>query len=82
VDLGAPIRVDRVVIDEGDWNRVRRFEIAAEQEGGWRTVATGTTLGPAREISFPPATARVWRLHILDAVDVPTILEFEVYTGP
>ena len=81
VDLGEPTRVDRAVIDEGNWNRVRQFELQAQQAGDWRTIASGTTIGPAKEISFPPITARVFRLNILKAEDVPTICEFELFNA-
>ena len=42
-------------------------------------IASGTTLGPAKEISFSPVTARLFRLNILQAVEVPTICEFELF---
>jgi alpha-L-fucosidase len=79
VDLGEPRLVDRAMIDEGSWNRVRQFELQAQQGEDWKTIASGTTLGPTKEISFPAVTARVVRLNILKANDVPTICEFEVY---
>jgi alpha-L-fucosidase len=79
VDLGRVARVGRAVIDEGDWNRVRQFEIQAKQDGDWKTIASGTTIGPAKGISFLPVAARVFRLNILAATDVPTIHEFELF---
>jgi hypothetical protein len=81
VDLGLPTRVSRAVIDEGDWNRVRRFELQVKQDGAWQTIASGATLGPAKAISFSPITARVIRLNILAADDVPTICEFELFAA-
>jgi alpha-L-fucosidase len=79
VDLGAPTRVDRAVMDENHWNRVRQFELQAQQEDGWQTLASGTTIGPEKEIRFAPVMARVFRLNILKADDVPTINEVELY---
>ena len=81
VDLGEPVRVDRAVIDEGNWNRVRQFEVQAQQDGAWKTIVSGTTIGPAKEISFAPVTARVFRLNILKADEVPTICEFCVHAS-
>ena len=78
VDLGEPTRVNRTVIDEATWNRVRQFELQAQQAGDWTTIASGATLGPAKAISFPPITARLFRLNILKADDVPTICEWEL----
>jgi|GEM_PF-1360972 len=79
VDLGEPTLVNRAVIDEGNWNRVRQFELQAQQEGVWITIATGANLGLAKEMTFAPLAARVFRLNILRADEVPTICEFEVF---
>ncbi len=65
----------RAVIDEGNWNRVRQFEVQAQLDSAWKTIASGTTLGPAKEVPFPPTTARLFRLNILEADEVPTICE-------
>jgi alpha-L-fucosidase len=82
VDLGQPTRVARAVIDEGNWGRIRQFEVQAQQDGVWKTIASGTTIGPAKEISFPPVIARLFRLNILNAVEVPTICEFQLHASP
>lgn len=79
VDLGTPARVGRVLIDEGNWNRVREFQLQIQQDGEWKTIASGATIGPAKKISFAPVTAQRFRLNILQAAEVPTICEFEVY---
>jgi hypothetical protein len=78
VDLGKTIRVDRAMVDEGDWNRVREFELQVQQEGAWKTIVSGTTIGPAKEVVFSPVSARVFRLNMLRAVEVPTICEFQL----
>jgi len=77
-DLGQPTRVSRVVIDEGNWNRVQRFEIQAAQDGVWKTLASGTTIGARKQVPFAPTQARTFRLKILEATEVPTHVEFEV----
>jgi alpha-L-fucosidase len=81
IDLEKPICVSRAVIDEGDWDRVRRFELQFKSPSGWQTIVTGTTLGPAKELSFPPVEAQLFRLNILEASNVPTIWEVAFY-GP
>jgi alpha-L-fucosidase len=81
VDLGEPASVVRAVVDEADWNRVRQFEVQTPENGAWKTIFSGTTIGPSKEISFPPATARFFRLNILEAVEVPTICEFELFSS-
>ena len=79
VDLGVPTRVNRAVVDEGNWNRVREFELQAQHGGAWKTIAAGTTIGQAKEISFAPITANAFRLNIFKADEVPTICEFDLY---
>jgi alpha-L-fucosidase len=82
VDLLAPTLVARAVIDEGNWDRVRQFEVQAQQDGTWKTVASGTTIGPSKEVPLVPTAARLFRLNILAAVEVPTICEFELFSTP
>ena len=82
IDLGAPSRIGRAVIDEGDWGRVRRFALEAEIDGAWLPVATGTTIGPKRSLRFRPILARRFRLNVREATEVPTILEFELHAVP
>ncbi len=80
IDLGRPQAVSRAVVDEAGWDRVRQYEIQAWVNGGWQTVAAGKTLGPNKQIRFKqPVTAQRFRLNILKAVDVPTIVEFELW---
>ncbi len=78
IDLLKSKTITHAVIDEGDWNRVREFQLQALQDGDWKTVVTGTTLGPSKELTFAPVKAQVFRLNILKAVDVPTIWEIEL----
>ncbi|WP_419194818.1 alpha-L-fucosidase [Novipirellula herctigrandis] len=79
VDLGQPITIDHAVIDEGDWDRVRRFELQFLQHDQWKTVSGGTTLGPNKELKFEPVQSQHFRLNILEAKDVPTIHEFTLW---
>ncbi len=79
VDLGKPTAIRRAVIDEGHWNRVREFVVEARQAGVWKVVARGKTIGASRTITFDSIQARVFRLHIIEAVEVPTILEFQLF---
>jgi hypothetical protein len=51
--------------------------------GEWKDAAAGTSIGENRELRFPPVRARVFRLNITDATDVPTIWEFQLFgNGP
>ena len=79
VDLGAPAAIGRAVMDEGEWDRVRRFELQFDAGGRWTTAAAGDRIGPQRELRFPKVTARRFRLLITEAADVPTLCEFALY---
>ena len=80
VDLGEPLTISRAVIVEGEWNRVRQFELQIAVDDSWSTIARGRRLGQRRELSVPPVTAQRVRLNILEATDGPTIWELEIFT--
>lgn len=77
-DLGKPQALSRVVIDEGDLNRIRGWEFQCQQDGAWKTLATGKVLGSRCEIKFPATTAQVFRLVITDAEGIPGLWEIEI----
>ncbi|MCW1925689.1 discoidin domain-containing protein [Luteolibacter arcticus] len=80
VDLGRPMEVSRVVIQETSYPRVSRFAFEAQEaDSSWKALATGTTLGADMELSFAPVTAQVFRLNVLDASDSPTVEEVLLY---
>jgi alpha-L-fucosidase len=79
IDLGKPTNVNRVVINEGDWDRVRKFDLQYKQEETWKTIVSGTTLGPEKCLDFDPVEAQHFRLNILEATNVPTIWEFQLF---
>ena len=72
--------ITRAMIDEGTWNRVRRFELQYKQGEAWKTLVSGTTLGPKKQLRFSPVRAQQFRLNIVEAVEVPTIHEFELWS--
>lgn len=79
VDLGTPVRIGRIAIDEREWNRVRRFELRCRDGKTWKTVLSGTTIGEDFSCEFEPITARHVRLEILEATEGPTLWEFGVF---
>jgi alpha-L-fucosidase len=79
VDLGAPRTIGRVVIIEGEWNRVRRYQVQVSADEGWRTVAEGEQLGQRLDVSFDAVMCRHVRLNILEATEGPTIHEFRIF---
>ena len=53
LDLGRPITIFGAVIEEGDWNRVKRFELQYQADGQWTTIVAGTSLGAEKRLEFP-----------------------------
>jgi len=78
VDLGRPATIRRVRISEG-WDRVRRFELQVEKDGGWHTVLDGGRIGAEFSAGFTPTEARKLRLNLLEATGVPTIWELQLF---
>ena len=79
MDLQGEVSVGRVVIDEGNWDRVIRFELQVHQSGRWTTVAQGESIGARKTLVFEAVNTGKVRLNILEATEVPTILEIEVH---
>jgi alpha-L-fucosidase len=81
VDLGKPVAIGRVAIDECvEWGkRVKRFEVQVKEGDAWKAILTGTTIGRTFTKKIKPVTARFVRLNILEAGEGPTIFEFGVF---
>jgi len=60
--------------------RVERFQVEAEQEGGWRVVAEGTSIGACRicRLSGDVETRRV-RVRILESAAEVALAELGLY---
>ncbi len=78
VDLGKPTAINRVEILEA-YHRTRRFELQVKDGSEWRTCLRGTKIGERYSKQFSRVTARHVRLNILEATDVPTIWEFQLF---
>jgi hypothetical protein len=80
IDLGSERSVRSALVDEAGFARIQKYELQAQVNKGWQTIASGTTIEPNKQIVFPaPVKARVFRLNILEANDVPTIGEFQLF---
>ncbi len=81
VELGAPatFNVSRVqeYIPLGE--RVRGYTIEAWQDGAWKEVVTGTTVGHKKLERFPDVTAQKVRLTITAARACPLIAGFGLH---
>ncbi len=85
VDLGKPMAVRRAVIDESSYPQTTRFAIEAQQaDGSWKAVATGTSIGSDKEVTFEPVTAQKFRLNVLESklinpLSGVTVNEFKLF---
>jgi len=79
VDLGTEARIGRVVIKELGFHRTQEYAVEWKDGEAWKELARGTTIAGEKTLDFTPVTARVVRLSILKANEVPTIEEFQVF---
>ncbi len=77
-DLGEPKEFSKIKISEG-WDRTRKFELQIKKDGRWHTIHKGTTIGFDYSATFHPVKARHIRLNIIEATDVPTIWECQLF---
>ncbi|MCF7675965.1 MAG: alpha-L-fucosidase [Akkermansiaceae bacterium] len=81
VDLGKPVGIGRVVIEQAypELKRVRKFAIEYRQGDEWKPCYQGENLGATLDTAFPPVTARHVRLNLTECTDGPTISEFQLF---
>ena len=85
LDLGAPKRFNVIRLQEPVQmgQRVAAYRVEAWQDGTWRTISAGTTIGHKKldRLDSPVTTPRV-RLVIDDALAEPLIAEVGLYLDP
>ena len=74
IDLGKPVTLEAVAIEEEFPGRVEKFELQYKDGAQWKTFFSGTHLGHFSR-SFAAVTAQHVRLNILQANEGPTISE-------
>ncbi|MGA2255381.1 MAG: alpha-L-fucosidase [Thermoguttaceae bacterium] len=79
VDLGKPATIGRAVVMELGFHRTEQFAIEYRDGEEWKTVVAGTTIAGEKSFKFPAVQARVFRLNIVKANEVPTIEEFQLF---
>lgn len=79
VDLEKPTEIGQAVIHEMGFQRTQAFAIEYKDGGEWKEAVHGATIAGARAFEFKPVTARFFRLNILQADEVPTIEEFQLF---
>ena len=78
VDLGKPKTFNQIWIREY-YNGIQKFELQVKNDGQWVTIHKGTTIGANYSATFKPVTAQHVRLNVLEATNVPTIWEVELF---
>ena len=81
VDLGAPVRFNKAVLYEYA-RRVGRYELQYRDGEAWITFARGEGIGKRKVLRFAPVEVTRVRLNILEASDVPTLYEFQLFMEP
>jgi alpha-L-fucosidase len=81
VQLTSSARFNRVVLQEaiGRGQHVALFEVQAFTSGGWRRIATGTTIGHKRILPVPATTTDRVRVLIHESRGAPAIAELGLY---
>jgi len=77
-DLGKPLTVERVRIEEAIGERVQKFEFQYRDGTEWKTIFTGQRIGKRFQQKFEPVKAQEFRLNILDATNGPTLADIEL----
>lgn len=78
VDFLKPRTVSHIHVVEACPNRVQKFELQYLAADHWKPLLAGMTLGADFNADFAPATARDFRLNILEATEGPTISEIKL----
>lgn len=77
-EFERPVTISRIRINEAVAERVTKFEFQHRAGDTWKTIFAGEKIGKTFTRTFPPVTAREFRLNILDATNGPTITEIEL----
>ncbi len=62
-------------MDDTPYGRTRKFEIQVQVGPQWKTLVAGTTIGSHKHLAFDKIKARLFRLVISEATEVPVIAE-------
>lgn len=84
VDLGRPVTFNVVRIQEPVTmgQRVEAYHVQVWEDGNWKTIHEGTTIGYKRLARIEPVTAQRVRLVIDSALACPLISEFGLHFDP
>jgi alpha-L-fucosidase len=84
VELGGTQQINAVRLEEAIryGQRIRAFTLYADNAGLWSLIASGTTVGRTRILTFPTVATTRLRLSIDDAKASPTLRTFSAYLFP
>jgi alpha-L-fucosidase len=84
IDLGSETEVNRILIQEYIrlGQRVRKFTVSALENGEWKQVVEGTTIGYKIIRKFPVIKASEIKISIELAKSCPTISNIELFRAP
>ena len=80
IDLGKTQKINKLYLSELVFinSEIKRFEVTYEENGQWKTLATGTKMGNWSK-AIEPVSARKLRLQILEADGFVGIREFQIF---
>jgi len=80
----TPQVFDRLLLQENirEGQRVENFALDIFENGNWKQIAEGKTIGYKRILCFSKVTAKKIRLRIIRARSCPQISEFGLYNSP
>ena len=84
INLGTPATFNRIVLQEAIalGQRIEGFVIEVSENGDWRELAQGTSIGSKRILRIPGVVAEKVRLRITKSAACPAITTFALYTAP
>ena len=84
IDLKEQTEVNRILIQEHIQlgQRIKGFMVEAQIDGEWKEVASGTTIGYKRILSFPTVKTDKIKLIITESNACPVLNNIELYRAP
>ncbi len=84
IDLGQETEINRILIQEYIklGQRVKSFRIDVMQDGSWKSVVEGTTIGYKVIRKFPAVKTSKVRLTISESKACPVISNLEIFRAP
>jgi alpha-L-fucosidase len=79
VDLGGVKEIGRAIVMEIGFPRTQKFAIEYKAGEAWKPLVSGGAIAGRRVYDFAAVKAQLFRLNVLEASEVPTIEEFQLY---